>query len=361
MKRTERRWRWRKKISRPPKNNRSKKESVIAMNRILTKTVSICLAAAFALGLSGCGAPASAAAPSALPEKEKTEYTVGLIQLVQHPSLDEIRTAITDRLTEKQAQAGIHVTVDYQNGQGDAATINTICQKFVADEVDLIIAIATPAAQAAAAAAPNSLPVIFSAVSDPVAAGLVENPTAPEANITGTSDAISPEQIFSLASELTAGARRFGLLYCTGEDNSASVIADAKAYLEKAGLSYQDGAVTAVGDVQTAVSHLVQNVDAIFIPIDNTIATAMPAVADIANKAKIPVYVSADSMVADGGLATVGVNYTKLGQQTADMALKALTGTPIAQLPVRVMQDNIVTVNAETAKILGVDVSKYKN
>ena len=318
--------------------------------------------------LTACGgtAPSSAAASSAPAASESESapgekaVTVGLIQLVEHPSLDEIRTAIEAQLNAKAAENGLAVTINYQNAQNDMTTINTICQQFVADGVDLIIAIATPAAQGAAAAvAGTDIPVIFSAVTDPVAAELVESNDAPGGNITGTSDAIPVEKIFELAAELTPEAKSFGLIYNTSEVNSQSVIEQATAYLDAQGIEYTEGAVTSTGDVQTAAQNLLSKCDAVFAPIDNTVATAMTVLADEAIQAGKPVYVAADSMVNDGGLATVGVNYTNLGTQTADMALKVLTGTPAGEIPVEVLKDNAVVVNAETAAAIGVDVSKY--
>ena len=255
---------------------------------------------------------------------------------------------------------GVSIQVNYQNAQGDTSTINTICQQFVAGKVDVIVAIATPAAQGAAAAAENSgIPVVFSAVTDPVAAGLVENLEAPEGNITGTSDAIPVEKIFALAKELTPEVQSFGLIYNTSEDNSLSVIAQVKGYLEGAGLSYTEGAVTTSADVQTSARNLLGKCDALFVPIDNTVASAMAVLADEAIQAKKPVYVAADSLVADGGLAAVGVNYTNLGSQTADMVLKIVTGTPVSQVPVEVLRDNAIVINGDTARAIGVDISQY--
>ena len=228
------------------------------------------------------------------------------------------------------------------------------------NKVDAIVAIATPAAQGAATAvAGTDIPVIFSAVTDPAAAGLVENLEAPEGNITGTSDAIPVEKIFELAAELTPDAESFGLIYNTGEVNSVSVIDETKAYLDAQGISYTEASVASTGDVQTAAQTLLSKCDAIFAPIDNTVASAMGVLADEAIKAGKPVYVAADSMVNDGGLATVGVNYTNLGTQTADMLLKVLTGTPVCEVPVEVLKENAVVVNEETAAAIGVDVSKY--
>ncbi len=249
--------------------------------------------------------------------------------------------------------------MNYQNGQGDTSTINTICQQFVANQVDVIVAIATPAAQGAAAAAENSgIPVVFSAVTDPVAAGLVASIEAPGGSITGTSDAIPVEKIFSLAQELTPDVKSYGLIYNTSEDNSLSVIAQVKDYLEGKGIPYTEGAVTTSADVQSSARNLLERCDAVFAPIDNTVASAMAVLADEAIKAKKPVYVAADSMVADGGLATVGVNYTNLGSQTADMVLKVLTGTPAGEIPVEILRDNAIVINGNTARAIGLDISK---
>lgn len=316
--------------------------------------------AAGSTGASQSAPAGSAGADTPDADDSAREVTVGLIQLMEHPSLDEIRTAIEAELDAKAGENGLKITIDYKNGQGDPSTINTICQQFVADGVDAIVAIATPAAQGAAtAAAGTDIPIIFSAVTDPAAAGLVENLDAPEGNITGTSDDIPVEKIFDLAAELTPDVKSFGLIYNPAEDNSVSVIAKTKAYLDSKQISYVEAGVAATGDVQTAAQSLLSQCDAIFAPIDNTVASAMGVLANEAIAAKKPVYVAADSMVNDGGLATVGVNYTNLGTQTADMLLKVLTGTPVSEVPVEVLKDNAVVVNAETAQAIGVDVSKY--
>lgn len=291
---------------------------------------------------------------------EEKEFTVGLIQFVEHPSLDEIRQAITQQLEAEGAAQGMKVTVDYKNAQADTTMINSISRQFVDDKVDLIIAIATPAAQGAATAAADAgIPVVFSAVTDPVAAGLVENMKKPEGSITGTSDAIDIKQIFELANELTPGITSYGLIYNKGEANSVSVIEETKKYLDSVGISYEEKTVTSAAEVKQASRVLLENNDAIFAPIDNTVASAMAALADEAIAVKKPVYVAADSMVRDGGLATVGVNYTLLGQKTADMALRILGGDPVANNPVEVLTEVSVVVNQETATAIGVDVSNH--
>lgn len=340
----------------------------------MKKIFSILLAGILALSLfAACGgAPATAASGSAESEalsaingnaaSETTtavkEVKVGLIQLVEHTSLDEIRAAIEAELADKAASYRLAVSVNYQNAQNDMSMINSICRQFVDDGVDAIIAIATPAAQGAASAT-SDIPVVFSAVTDPVSAGLVQNLQAPEGNITGTSDAIDVAKIFGLATEMTPGIETFGFLYNKGEPNSVSVIAQAKEYLESQGIKTIEKTVTTAGEAQQAARVLFESCDAGFSPIDNTVASAMRVVADEAVAAQKPMYVAADSMVQDGGLATVGVNYTTLGKQTADMALRVLSGVPVAEVPVEVLTETTTVVNEETAGALDVDVAKY--
>lgn len=324
---------------------------------------------ALSLLLTACsGASSSAPAPSSQPEAASSSQEapsassgetlkIGLVQMMEHPSLDEIREAFLAEL-KAQGYDDSKVVIDYQNGQGDMGTLNTIAQKFVGDGVDMIVAIATPAAQAAAAAT-DSTPIIFSAVTDPVDAGLVSDLEAPDRNLTGTSDAIPVDRIFVLADELTPGIKTYGLLYNNGESNSVSVIRDVKVALNAAGIAFEEATVINSSEVTTAAQSLVGKVDAIFSPIDNTVAYAMPNLAQIAIEAKLPVYVAADSMVNDGGLATVGVNYTQLGKQTAQMAAEVLSGKPVSEVPVQVLSEYATVVNPDTAAAIGVDVSKY--
>ena len=324
---------------------------------------------ALSLLLTACsGASSSAPAPSSQPEAASSSQEapsassgetlkIGLVQMMEHPSLDEIREAFLAEL-KAQGYDDSKVVIDYQNGQGDMGTLNTIAQKFVGDGVDMIVANATPAAQAAAAAT-DSTPIIFSAVTDPVDAGLVSDLEAPDRNLTGTSDAIPVDRIFALADELTPGIKTYGLLYNNGESNSVSVIRDVKVALNAAGIAFEEATVINSSEVTTAAQSLVGKVDAIFSPIDNTVAYAMPNLAQIAIEAKLPVYVAADSMVNDGGLATVGVNYTQLGKQTAQMAAEVLSGKPVSEVPVQVLSEYATVVNPDTAAAIGVDVSKY--
>lgn len=283
--------------------------------------------------------------------KEKG-LTVGIIQIVEHPSLDTIRESIVSELEVLGYKQGENITINYQNAQGDQSNLNAICQKFVNDKVDLIVAIATPSAQAAAAAT-KDIPIIFSAVTDPVAAQLVTDPTHPTANITGTSDAIPVDQVFDLAKTLTPDIKTIGFIYTASEANSKSVIDEAKKFAQEDGFAYQEMTITNTSELQQAAETLIDKVDAIYTPIDNTIASAMPVLATVGKKAGKPVYVGADSMVVDGGYATVGINYEDLGKKTAEMVADVLKGKAISELPVATLDHFQKVINKTTAKAIG--------
>jgi putative ABC transport system substrate-binding protein len=286
--------------------------------------------------------------------RENTQISIGFIQLMEHPSLNEIRTAFLDEM----AVLGFgDADIDVRIGPGvDMTALTAITQMFVGNGVDLIVSITTPATQAAANTT-SDIPIIFGAVSDPVASGLVADLNRPDMNITGTSDNLPVESVIALARQLTPDVQTFGLVYNLGEANSVAIINRVKAYLSANGLRYLEATVLGTADVQQAALSLVGRVDAFFTPTDNTVAAAMPVFAQVAIEAGLPLYTGADSMVADGGLATVGINYTALGQETARMAAAVLNGTPISQLPVMVVSDFTPSINRATAEALGIDVS----
>lgn len=330
------------------------------MKHMKTRLTALFAAAAMALSLAGCGSAASStssASAAASGSGQQADYTVGILQYTSHSSLDEIAAAIQSELEQQAQAAGVTIRVELKNGQGDAATINDICKMFVSDGVDLIIPIATPAATAAAAAVQGTdIPLVYSAVTDPVEAQLAQSMEAPGENMTGTSDYIDTAKILDLVLANNPDTKTLGLIYNLGETNSATTIEDLRPVLEKKGIQAVESTVTTPGEVQMAAQNLIsQGVDAIFVPIDNTVASAMSVLADEAIKGGVPVYTAADSMVRDGGLATTGVNYTKLGELTAQMAVQVLQGEDPATMPVQVLNDGIVTVNTTTAAALGID------
>lgn len=308
----------------------------------LRKGVSVLLAALIpVIAASACGT-------------EKT-VKIGIVQIMEHPSLNMIRETFIARLAEKGFKDGENIKIDYQSGQGEQTNLKTICQKFVADDTDLIVAIATPSAMAAAGET-DKIPVLFSAVTDPLSAGLAKSLDKPGGNVTGTSDAVSASKIMELAKRITPNIKKIGALYNSGEPNSVSVVNDLKEYAAANGLEVIEGTVTNSSEVQQVAQSLAGEADALFSPIDNTVATAMPVVAQVAKAAKIPMYVGADTMVEDGGLATYGVNYTELGRETADMAAEILNGKNPGDMPVRTISDVKIYVNKDTAEAIGVEI-----
>lgn len=331
------------------------------MKTMKTRLTALFAAAAMGLSLAGCGSAASSASAAASGSGQQADYTVGILQYTSHSSLDEIAAAIQSELEQQALAAGVTIRVELKNGQGDAATINDICKMFVSDKVDLIIPIATPAATAAAAAVQGTdIPLVYSAVTDPVAAQLAQSMEAPGENMTGTSDYIDTAKILDLVLANNPDTKTLGLIYNLGETNSAATIEALRPVLEEKGIQAVESTVTTPGEVQMAAQNLVsKGVDAIFVPIDNTVASAMSVLADEAIKGGVPVYTAADSLVRDGGLATTGVNYTKLGELTAQLAVQVLQGEEPATMPVQVLNDGIVTVNTTTAKALGIDPNVF--
>lgn len=281
------------------------------------------------------------------------KYRIGIVQPIEHPSLNTIRESIVDRLEELGLSDKVEII--YKNGQGDASNLNTIVQQLVADKVDMLVPIATGAAQTCAAAT-SEIPIVFAAVSYPVEAGLVTDMSVTDKNITGVSDPIAVEDILALAMELTPEVKTFGFLYNSSEPNSVANMAKAKAYCDANGIAYVEGNVTNTGEVQQVAQSLLQKADAIFVPNDNTVASAMPVLASEGIAAKKPVYVGADSMVADGGLATVGIDYTILGRQVGDMIARIMDGESISENPVELINEYARMVNSETAQAIGVTI-----
>jgi len=311
------------------------------LKTITTALITVSLLAVMA----GCGAGSSG---------NKT-VEIGIVQIMEHPSLNTISESFIKQLAEKGYKDGENIRIDYKDAQGEQTNLNTICQKFKSDKKDLIVAIATPSAMAAAGVT-TEIPVLFSACTDPIGSGLVASLEKPGGNVTGTSDAVSASEIMKLAKRITPEIKTIGALYNSSESNSISVINDLKAYAAENGMEVVEGTVTNTSEVQQTTQSLAAKVDAIFIPIDNTVASAMPIVTQVAENAKIPVYVGADSMVADGGLATYGINYVRLGQETADMAVEILNGKKPGDIPVRTITDFEIYVNKKTAEAIGIEI-----
>ncbi len=288
-------------------------------------------------------------------EQSSDKLTIGIVQLTDNGAFEDMREGFIQELADK-VYGEDNVTLVYKNAQGDATNLNTICQEMVDSQVDLVAAIATPAAQAMVALE-SDIPVIFISVGNPVGAGVITEMEHPDKNATGTSNAIPINEIFELAQELTPQVQTYGLLYATNEVNSVTTIKNAKAYLDEQGLQYVEKVVTNSAEVQQAAQSLVGSADAIFVPNDSVIQAAMPLVAEVARDAKIPVYGSSAVMVDSGAFATVAITDTEIGAISADMAVQYLEGTAIADIPAQVVPANAIVINETTANLLEITFS----
>lgn len=291
------------------------------------------------------------------------EYKVGIIQFVDDASLNQIVASIKEQLDARSAEGEDTFVYDgyVYNGQADSTTLSQITMQLMADEVDVIVPIATPAAQIVQSVTEdNPLPIVFSAVSDPVGAGLVESMEAPGANITGTSDSLNTNAILDLMFLANPDIQSVGLLYSQSEDSSKQPIADAKAYLEEKGIEYVEKTGTNNTEVSQAADALVaEGVDAIFTPTDNTVMTAELAIFEKFIDAGIPHYAGADSFALNGAFCGYGVDYENLGTATADMVIEILKGADPAETAVQTFDNGIATVNTETAEAIGLDYSGF--
>ena len=284
---------------------------------------------------------------------ESGSYRIAIVQQMDHASLDEIRTAIEGQLDELAREKGIDITYKSFNGQNDSSMLGQIGAQILSDDYDAIIPIASLAAQCMVTATEGSgIPVIFAAISDPEQAGLSGLP-----GVTGISDALNTPFILDMAFAVDPDIESFGLLYSNSEANSATPIAQAKAYLEAHDIPYLEKTGNTTDEIITAVNALTGRVDAVFTPTDNVVMGAAGAVEEILASAGIPHYAGADSFVSSGAFATCGVNYSELGAAAADMAVDVLTTGTVP--PYHVMDGGIITVNAKTASAIGADYQPF--
>lgn len=292
-------------------------------------------------------------------------YKVGIVNYVDDASLNQIVENIEKELDAKAAELGVTFNYAdyYENAQADSAVLNQIAADLIADDVDVIVAIATPVAMVMQSATEdNQIPIIFSAVSDPVGAGLVASMDAPGANITGTSDALDTNTIMNLMKAADENIGLVGLLYDTAQDASTQAIADAKAWCDANGVAYEEKMGSTTDDVILAAQSLIDDgVDAVFTPSDNTIMTAELSIYEKFADAGIPHYTGADSFALNGAFLGYGVDYANLGIVTGDMVADLLVnGAQPATTPVVTFDNGIASINTETLEKLGYDLANTK-
>lgn len=284
---------------------------------------------------------------------------VGIVQLTEHPALDATYEGFVEGLKEAGFEDNVNIKIDFNNAQGDQSNCVAIASKLVNNESDLILAIATPAAQAVAGKT-TEIPTVITAVTDPKTSGLVDSNEAPGGNVTGTSDLTPVKEQIDLLVQILPDAKRVGVLYNSSETNSQFQADMAKEAIEAAGLEYIAATVSNTNEIQSVVQSLVSKVDVIYTPTDNMIAEGMPAVASVATENKIPVIVGEEGMCKSGGLATYGINYFNLGKQTGAMAAKILKGEAVpADMPIEYLTDCTLMINKAVADELGIKIPQY--
>ena len=319
------------------------------MKKIFAFVLSIIMAAA-------CMAACSPSNPAPVNDADGKTVKVGICNYVDDASLNQIVENIQARLKEIGGEKGVAFYVSYDNCNADANLLTQIISNFIADDVDIMIGVATPVAMAMQAATEdNGIPVVFAAVSDPVGAGLVESMEAPGSNVTGTSDYLDTAAVMQLITAADPDAKNIALLYDIGQDSSTAAIAHAKEYLDANGIAYGEYTGTTVDEVTLAVQALIADgVDAVFTPTDNTIMKSELSIYEMLQEAGIPHYTGADSFALNGALLGYGVDYAALGVETANMAADiALDGAKPADTAVKTFDNGCATINTETCEKLG--------
>ena len=298
-----------------------------------------------------------------LTQKEQNNSTnstekvkIGVLQFVTHDSLDEIYKGIKAGLEEGGYTTTENLSIDFMNAEGDQSQVQTMSKKLVDNGNELLIGIATPAAQGLANAT-TELPIIMGAVTDPVGANLVTDLKNPGGNITGVSDQTPVADTVSLIKEITPDAKTIGVLYSSNEDNSKIQVAEFKAAAEEAGYTVLEYAVASSNELASTVEVASSKVDALFTPVDNTVASAFSTVVSVANKSKTPIFTSVEDMVEGGGIASVTLSQNDLGVATGKMTAKILDGANPADTPVQIFNEGTVVVNQKVAKELGITLS----
>ncbi|WP_293826428.1 ABC transporter substrate-binding protein [uncultured Parolsenella sp.] len=321
------------------------------MNSISRRSFVAGAAGSALLALSACGASNSGSSDDS---GEKT-YKVGVLQLTQHAALDAANEGFVEALDE----SGIKYTIDQQNANNDQSACATIASKLVGDGDDLIYVIATPAAQAVAAAT-SDIPIVGSAITDYAASGLVADNDKPGGNLTGTSDMNPVDNQIAMLQKVLPNAKHVGMLYCTAESNSQLQVEMAEAACDKAGLTHDRYTVSSSNEVQSVVESMVGKVDAGYAPTDNTIAAAAAQVGQIAKEGKLPFITGEENMCMGMGICTLSIDYKELGKMAGQMAVKILKGEDApANMAIETETGDQLKVvkNEEMAEALGIDLS----
>lgn len=317
------------------------------------KVLAVALLLGLTLGIAGCGG--SAEKKAATPESGKV-YKVGIVQLVEHDALDAANKGFVAGLAKKGIKEGTNVTFDRQNAQADQSNLQNIAQRFVNNKVDLICAIATPAAQTVANVT-KDIPIVATAVTDYKTAKLVKDAAKPGTNVTGTTDMNPIKEQVEVLLKVTPQAKNVGVIYCSSEVNSQLQVEILKKEAAAKGLTVKEATVSTVNDIQQAANSLIGKVDVLYVPTDNILASAMPTLCKVTDEARLAVICAEPGEVKGGGLITLGIDYFLLGEEAGEMAGDILTGKAKPQdMAIRSQKQFKAVVNMKKAEQLGITI-----
>ena len=323
---------------------------MISLKNSKIKALAAGLMLTLALGVMGCGGDKKEA------PKKAEKVNVGIVQLVEHAALDAANKGFVEGLASKGYKEGQNITYDRQNAQADQSNLQNIAHRFVNNKVNLICAIATPAAQTVANVT-SDIPIVATAVTDYKTAKLVKDNAKPGTNVTGTTDMNPVEQQLDLLLKIVPNAKSVGTIYCSSEVNSQLQVDILKKAATAKGVTIKEATVSNVNDIQQAARSLVGKVQAIYVPTDNVLASAMPTLVSVTEEAKLPVICGEGGMVKAGGLATLGVDYYKLGFQAGEMAADILSGkSKPADMGIQAQKEFKAMVNLKEAEKIGLKV-----
>ena len=323
---------------------------MFSLKRSKVKAVAAGLMLTLALGVLGCGGDKKEA------PKKAEKVNVGIVQLVEHAALDAANKGFVEGLASKGYKEGQNIAYDRQNAQADQSNLQNIAHRFVNNKVNLICAIATPAAQTVANVT-SDIPIVATAVTDYKTAKLVKDNAKPGTNVTGTTDMNPVEQQLDLLLKVVPNAKSVGTIYCSSEVNSQLQVDILKKAATAKGVTIKEATVSNVNDIQQAARSLVGKVQAIYVPTDNVLASAMPTLVSVTEEAKLPVICGEGGMVKAGGLATLGVDYYKLGFQAGEMAADILSGkSKPADMAIQAQKEFKAMVNLKEAEKIGLKV-----
>ena len=280
---------------------------------------------------------------------------LGVLQLLSHPALDAIYQGIQDELAKEGYEAGKNLEIDFQNAQGDQSNLASMSEKLVSNKNDVIVGITTPATLSLANVT-KDIPIVMGGITYPVEAGLIKDEKKPGNNITGVSDRTPIKQQLEIMKQVVPTLKTVGILYTSSEDNSVKQAKQAEEDAKALGLEVKVATIANTNDIQQVTENLASQVDAIFVPIDNTIASAMATVVQVTDAVKVPVFPSADTMVADGGVLGLGVDQYQIGVETAKMVVEVLKGAKPADTPIKLANEGVIYLNEEKAKELGITI-----